>query len=172
MPFKELMDRLMKGEAESLQQLKETMASFIAALKEYHVDMVRLYVYKSDNYGHQATTVHLMRRFIELTGYRDTIQLAYEPTPGLPQKLALLIPGLDPGRIEEKDYTVNYHGATLTFFKLTGEPPGDEYQLGFTGGADNDDKNLAVIINVEGALRTQPYIWKKDFGAGDRKSVV
>lgn len=167
MGFKELMNQLMAGDPESQGQLKQTMRNFISELKEHNVNKVRLYVYNSDNYGHQATTVHLMRRFIELTGYQHEIQVTYE-SDDLPIKLALLIPGLDPQRIEEEHYTIRYLTAQLTFLKLNPNiPPGDEYQLGFTGGADNENKNLANRINVNVMLRAQPYNWRKELGSGE-----
>src|SRR4051812_25779099 len=73
----------------------EEMLGFIKAEEE-----LRFYVDGSLNYGHQATTVNIMKRIINTTTYTGNIVVYYAGGATTAQKLAILLPDLDPLNID------------------------------------------------------------------------
>ncbi len=126
---------------------------------------LRLFVDGTVNCGHQAATVHLLRRLISLTGYRGRVTVVYADilAAGVlgrtPQKLALLLPGLDPNRIETD--AVEYGTcAEIRFlnYDRRAELAG-QAAFGFTAGADDMNINFARELKTDYFLRLQPYLW-------------
>jgi hypothetical protein len=125
---------------------------------------LRFFVDGTANLGHQAATIHIMRRIISTTGYRGRVTIVYaDILPGMlgptPHKLSLLLPGLDPERIDTA--TLSYGECRQIRFlnydrraELVGEA-----RFGFTAGADDMNINFARELRVERFLRLQPYLW-------------
>src|SRR5579862_5981335 len=66
---------------------------------------LRFFVDGTPNCGHQSATVQLIKRIIDLTGYSGRITVVYADIHqgslgGTAEKLALLLPRLDPRQIE------------------------------------------------------------------------
>ena len=126
---------------------------------------LRFFVDGTVNGGHQGATVHLMRRIIALTGFKGRVTVVYLDiiaSGGLgrtPEKLALLLPGLDPNRIESVALSfrscrdirfLNYDRRS----QLAGQ-----VRFGFTAGADDMNINFARELKTDYFLRLQPYLW-------------
>ncbi|MEQ9404784.1 MAG: hypothetical protein RIM99_14425 [Cyclobacteriaceae bacterium] len=160
MGFKELIDGLQRGAQDSSLEFLVGLAAFRAKITQENV--IRFYVDGTPNFGHQATTVHLIKRFVEIFDYGKTVEVHYakEPrgvTPTTIQKLALLFTGLDPVTIQP----IRYNNATILFIQYDDQrQPDTEYTFGFTGGADSAATNFARNLNVKYFLRLQPYNWR------------
>ncbi|GAA3927861.1 LysM peptidoglycan-binding domain-containing protein [Chitinophaga oryziterrae] len=132
----------------------EEMLGYIRAEEE-----LRFYVDGSLNYGHQATTVNIMKRIINTTTYTGNIVVYYAGGAETAQKLAILLPDLNPLNIDTT--TISYSSCTkITFkpFPVTVEPP--QIRYGFTGGADLMTDNFAEKLKVDYFLRLEPYLWE------------
>ncbi|HEY8096036.1 MAG TPA: hypothetical protein VIE65_08035, partial [Methylobacter sp.] len=135
---------------------------------------VRIFVDNSINFGHQSCSVLLMKQLIDtygFTGVGKTITMtypAYDYVNTL-KKLALLIPGLDPGGNQptEPPYQPapiqNYGNSGVTIAFTTVEAlPDVQINYGFTAGADDgagrDTLNwFAINLRVNLFLRLQTY---------------
>lgn len=129
---------------------------------------LRFFVDGTANCGHQAATVHLMRRLIAITRFTGRITVVYaDILPGgslgrTPNKLALLLPGLDPRSIETA--AVGWgtcREIRFLNFSRRGDLAG-EVDFGFTAGADDMNINFARELKVKKFLRLQPYLWDDD----------
>ncbi len=133
----------------------------IAEMLEYikAEDELRFYVDGSLNYGHQATTVNIMKRIIDTTEYTGNIVVYYAGEADTAQKLAILLSGLDPLKIDQDK--IEYGTCTnITFkpFPVSVEP--EQIRFGFTGGADTMTDNFAELLKVDYFLRLEPYLWE------------
>ncbi|SFD59816.1 LysM domain-containing protein [Chitinophaga sp. CF118] len=120
---------------------------------------LRFYVDESLNYGHQATTVNIMKRIINRATYTGNIVVYYAGGTKTADKLAILLPGLNPGTINTT--TISYGSCTnITFkpFPVSVEPT--QIRFGFTGGADEMKDNFAEMLKVDYFLRMEPYLWE------------
>lgn len=163
--FNDLLTKLMQGQEVSESTTKESIEQMQALIKSKKE--LRFYVDGTPNFGHQATTINIMKRIVDATGYSDNILIVYsgENTPG---KLALLLAGLDPSKIGTA--SVKYGGATITFLEYNGTKPElDQIDYGFTGGADDSKVNYAEVLSVNYFLRLQPYLWEKAPNQIERK---
>ncbi len=123
----------------------------------------RVYVDATRNLGHQASSVMLLRRLIEVTSFRGRVTVVYaEPSPAsraTAGKIALMLRGVDPTRLCE---TVARHGSCneIRFLPLSAARELQEVcAFGFTGGADEMSFNGARVLNVRYFMRVQPYLW-------------
>ncbi|WP_083729552.1 LysM peptidoglycan-binding domain-containing protein [[Flexibacter] sp. ATCC 35208] len=120
---------------------------------------LRFYVDGSLNYGHQATTVNIMKRIINTTSYAGQIVVYYDGGEVTAQKIAILLPGLDPLIINTTKVT--YGTCTnITFKPFSDTIVATKVKFGFTGGADSMSTNFAEKLVVEYFLRLEPYLWE------------
>jgi hypothetical protein len=135
------------------------MLSLLAQQAEW-----RVFADGTKNLGHQASTVMLLRRLIELTAFRGCVVVVYadhgRPLLGrTAEKLALMFAGVDPRRLNDE---VAGYGSCRDIRFLPLQRAGelrDAIAFGFTGGADDLALNGAVVLNVRFFLRLQPYLW-------------
>jgi hypothetical protein len=136
---------------------------------------LRFFVDGTANLGHQAATVHIMRRLIALTGFAGRATVVYadirtdETVGRTPEKLALLMPGLDASAI---DTAVVAHGSCRDIRFLNYDRRGElegEVAFGFTAGADDMNINFARELKVRRFLRLQPYLWDDDASKKDEQ---
>ena len=130
---------------------------------------VRIFVDNSLNFGHQSSSVFLMKRLVDYFGFHGegkTATMAY-PTVKADKtlnKLALLLPGLNPNNPQD----INYNGVTVRFMTveaLLSNAEIAQVNYGFTGGADavdgRDTPNwFAIHLKVNLFLQLQPYQWQ------------
>ncbi|WP_440134761.1 LysM peptidoglycan-binding domain-containing protein [Chitinophaga sancti] len=120
---------------------------------------LRFYVDGTPNFGHQATTINIMKRIINVTLYTGEIVVYYAGGDLTAQKLAILLPGLNPLEI---DTTKIVYGTceNISFKPFTGAIKAPEMKFGFTGGADSMTTNFAELLAVKYFLRLEPYLWE------------
>lgn len=123
----------------------------------------RVYVDATRNLGHQASSVMLLRRLIELTSFRGRVTVVYaEPSPAsraTAGKIALMFGRVDPTRLCD---AVACHGSCneIRFLPLSAARELQEVcAFGLTGGADEMSLNGASVLNVRYFMRLQPYLW-------------
>lgn len=128
---------------------------------------LRFFVDGTPNFGHQAATVHLIKRLIDLSSYTGRITVVYADIHRgsfgrTADKLALLLPGLDPAEIDTA--TLAYGGCKdIRFLNYNSKHAlVDKADFGFTAAADDMRINFAIELNVELFLRLQPYQWEDD----------
>jgi hypothetical protein len=156
----QLFARLREGGDDLITRAMEGILETIRAQPE-----LRFFVDGTVNGGHQGATVHLMRRIISLTGFTGRITVVYfDLIAGgalgrTPQKLALLLPGLDANRIESA--TLSYRSCRdirLVNYDRRAQFAG-QVRFGFTAGADDMNVNFARELKTDYFLRLQPYLW-------------
>jgi LysM repeat protein len=168
MSFIKLLTTLMKGVEGDLIKVQKGIADFKTLLLAQ--DQIRFYVDRTDNFGHQASTVHVMKRLIDFSGYSKKITIYYAEIPdstATANKLANLLTGLDPRIIDTACITYGTC-SDITFVKYDKQVPVKKIPLGFTGGADEEDEyepddsilNLATALNTKYFLRLQPFAWR------------
>ncbi|WP_372394246.1 LysM peptidoglycan-binding domain-containing protein [Azospirillum sp. HJ39] len=171
MSFTELLAQLMLGAPESEQQATEGAAAFGTFLNAQQ--QIRVYVDNTPNMGHQATTIHLLKRLIDLYHYTGQVRIVWAPTANeqggindTARKLGLLLTGLDPRVID--DATIAY-GSCQDIQFIKASAPGDKLNarvaFGVTGGADDLTANYAQTTNVTAFLRLQPFAWRLENGS-------
>ena len=126
---------------------------------------LRFFVDGTPNCGHQAATVHLIKRLVDLSSYTGRITVVYADIHrgsfgSTADKLALLLPGLDPAKIDTA--TLAYGGCKdIRFLNYNSKHAlVDEAYFGFTAAADDMRINFAIELNVKLFLRLQPYQWE------------
>ncbi len=155
--FNDLLTKLMQGQGASDSTTKASIEEMLTLVKSK--DNLRFYVDNSENFGHQASTINIMKRIVDKTDYSKNILIIYSGSK-TPDKLAMLLTGLVPDEI--KTATIKYGKATITFLEYKDTKPELEpITFGFTGGADNDSINYAETFNVTYFVRLQPYLWEK-----------
>ncbi|BAI76249.1 hypothetical protein AZL_d04230 (plasmid) [Azospirillum sp. B510] len=171
MSFTELLAQLMQGNAESEQKAAEGATAFGAFLNAQA--QIRIYVDNTPNMGHQATTIHLLKRQIDRYGYAGQVRIVWAPAgtskDGIndtARKLGLLLTGLDPAQIDTAQIT---YGTCqdIRFINLAspGDKLNDRVAFGMTGGADDLTVNYAEKLNVSAFLRLQPFAWRLENGS-------
>ncbi|HWB83036.1 MAG TPA: hypothetical protein VG675_02770 [Bryobacteraceae bacterium] len=128
---------------------------------------LRFFVDGTPNCGHQAATIHIMKRIISMTGFAGRVTIVYadihQGTLGrTPDKLALLFTGLVPARIDTS--ILEYETCKdIRFLDYDNRDSlAGHVQFGFTGGADDMTINFAADLKVNYFLRIQPYLWDDD----------
>lgn len=147
------------------QSLNKALSDILALIKNQRE--LRFLVDGTCNYGHQAGTVHIVKRLIDLTQFNGRIKVIYADADGgasggTADKLALLLTGLDPREI---DTTTIAYGTCKNIQFLDYKDRGtlvDEVRFGFTGGADDMTINFATELRVKYFTRLQPYLWDDD----------
>ena len=123
---------------------------------------IRIFVSNSQNFGHQASTVMILRNLIRMgitANYRlVTYAKSSADYKDLDEKLYFLMP----------QYTGSGRGApfcldgvTIATSRLT-EKLATQAQLAITGGFDDSEKEIPFdLLNVLNYLQLQPYGWHK-----------
>ena len=156
-----LQDTLAKGDDASQQLFADGQAAFGKVLTT--LPEIRVYVDGAPGMESQATTVHVLKRLIDAYSYAGTVTVIYapaEPTYGTtpvptPEKLALLLSGLDPAQI---DTAAVKYGSCLT---IKFAPVGanlTQVVLGITGSATDLKVDLNKTLDAAQVLRLQPYL--------------
>ncbi|WP_108867820.1 LysM peptidoglycan-binding domain-containing protein [Aquimarina aquimarini] len=155
--FNDLLNKLMQGQEASESATSTSIQDMLALIQSK--DELRFYVDNTPNFGHQATTINMMKRIVDATTYSKKILIIYSGSD-TPNKLAILLTGLNPNDIATTSIT--YGKATLTFLEYKDTKPDlEQIDFGFTGGADNSVANYATLFSVNYFLRLQPYLWEK-----------
>ena len=146
-------------ERDALTRDLSEMLSLLAEQTEW-----RVFVDGTKNLGHQASTVLLLRRLIDLTAFRGWVVVVYADQGrallgSTADKLALMFAGVDPRRLDDELTSYGSCGE-IRFLPLqrAGELR-EAIAFGFTGGADDLAFNAAAALNVRFFLRLQPYLW-------------
>jgi len=131
--------------------------------------VVRCFVTNTNAFGHQISTVNMMKRLIAY-GYNQTIELIYDDTgfPDRPtiQKLKILLPEIIIPGGGGAPAPINLNGCTITFLPYSNyyhgaaplTPPALRVNFGFTGGYD-DPTDLSRSLNTDYFLVLQPFQW-------------
>ncbi|MGV3597401.1 MAG: hypothetical protein ACO1PI_05985 [Bacteroidota bacterium] len=148
-----------QGESVNTNTFEQNQALLTRFLQNAQNATIRVYVASGPGYGHQSNTVNIMWSLIA-AGFNQAIQLIYDDAPTVPttiQKLATLIPGLDPANPNP----VTISGVTISFIALSAFTAGAPalVNFGITGGYDSSGDNLAKITNTTLFLKLQPYLW-------------
>lgn len=132
---------------------------------------IRIYIDDSMNFGHQSTTIAMMKHFIDWVEYRNKITIVYFDDPRFNKlaetasKLAILLPQLDVKKLfnNPEGNTISYGTCeNITFVRM--DHDGDltsvlgRINFGFTGGSDRTN-GIRGKMNVAFFLRLQPYLW-------------
>lgn len=124
----------------------------------------RVFVDGTKNLGHQASTVMLLRRLIDLTTFQGRVVIVYADYDRAilgytAYKLSLMFTGIDPRQLDNQ--VASY--ASCSEIRFLPFHRADELRepviFGFTGGADDLAFNGAAALNVRFFLRLQPYLW-------------
>ncbi|WP_438425672.1 LysM peptidoglycan-binding domain-containing protein [Aquimarina macrocephali] len=163
--FNDLLTKLMQGQEASESTTSASIKDMLTLIKSK--DELRFYVDGTPNFGHQATTVNIMKRIVDATDYSKNILMIYSGAD-TPDKLAILLTDLIPKDILTTSIT--YGKATITFLEYKDTKLNlEQIDFGFTGGADNSEVNYADLFNVTYFLRLQPYLWEKAPNQIERK---
>ncbi len=164
--FKAILELFTRAELIRDQYTGISIKEILGWIKNNEDKELRFYVDGTENFGHQATTINLMKRLIDSTGYDQNIKIIYnnvnpddKKPAGTPEKLAILLAGLIPKNIETAK--VAYGTCqNITFLDYTKcDTLEKQIDFGFTGGADDMSVNYATKLNVKYFLRLQPYLW-------------
>ncbi len=146
-----LKDNSSKSWDEDILHGRKDIGKLLAAQPE-----IRIFVDGSANFGHQASTVLIMRRLVQDLGYSKLLTAVV--TSGGEKQLTKLVPGYTEGNLDP----IDFYGAQARFIpRNTFEEHADKYPyvlLGFTGGADEDSDYTGVVRSYL-FLRLQPYLW-------------
>ncbi|MBU9745274.1 hypothetical protein KTH81_15750 [Lachnospiraceae bacterium ASD3451] len=126
---------------------------------------IRVYVDNSPNFGHQATTIHILRRFLRLFRPRGAVNVLYdirrhEGERPLIDKLEILVEMFD--KRKKGTQSINFEGQQVWFTPF--DPDKASLPLadfGFTGGYDNPFSEMPKILAVDVFLRLEPYNWHR-----------
>ena len=133
-------------------------------LKFFKDETPRFYVAAGAAFGHQASTVLLLKKFVARKLVTKA-ELVY-PNKEILEKLRTLLPEIQPG---ESGFRLTVSGGTaeITLVEKTGEPPGKVTKLAITGGFDHTSgevEKLAGALNADMLLVLQPYGWEEEGG--------
>lgn len=150
---KAVIDLASKGKPES--GFLETLDKIKLMLKKPGM-IVRTCIEDSPNFGHTATTVHILQKFIIFLPQHSSTQFEVYYDKKIACKIVPLIPGFV---ATGKKSDVYISGKKVTFFPFDTTPnPEKEAVLGFIGGYDESD-NLASKYNTRCWIVYQPYLW-------------
>lgn len=110
--FNDLLTKLMQGQEASESTTSASIKDMLTLIKSK--DELRFYVDGTPNFGHQATTVNIMKRIVDATDYSKNILMIYSGAD-TPDKLAILLTDLIPKDILTTSIT--YGKATITFLE-------------------------------------------------------
>lgn len=133
---------------------------------------IRFFVDGTRNLGHQAATIALVERLVQKVHYNGHLRIVYadyaNPYLGrTAEKLALLLPGLDPSRLDTAQLALGSSRVTFLPYDRRAELT-RRVDFGFTGGADDMSVNYSKELNVRYFSRIQPYLW--DDAPGQKNS--
>ncbi len=147
----------MAGDGKTEAQIAELIRVSLRVIQEE--PEIRFYLDDTPNYGHQATTINIMKRLIEMSGFNNAITIYCIEDKKMKDKLLKLLVGFDPGK-PYAGQTLQYGACTnITLVPMTASKP-PQVDLCFCGGADKESENYAKLLNATCFLRLQPYLWK------------
>ena len=125
---------------------------------------LRIFVAAAAGVGHQASSITVLNRFIDL-GCPATIEIAYETETTA--NLSLLLPGFT----GPSTPTLTYRGHTLNFTTYDEGTELPAIALCATGGMDHISwiSNPADSLNADVFLQLQPFGW--EFKSGKQRSA-
>ena len=142
--------------------VRKTIADILGLIKKQKE--LRFFVDGTRNLGHQAATVHIMKRLIDMTEFNGCVRIIYADaapdasfTTG--DKFGILLAGVDP---RDLDATAIEYGTCRDVRFLSFQRRQallDEVLFGFTGGADDMTLNFSAELKVKSFIRLQPYLW-------------
>jgi len=155
-----------------LDQKKQQLRQYFAQIGE-----IRVFVSGSPAFGHAASTVAILKRFIAL-GFAKKIQVVYhkglDPTRPTAQKLEILLPGFNQ-KTPDASITISSQGmnAVVSFVSLDDELEPKPFAI--SGGWDEAmpinmfGKSIATPtfekLKVDWLVVLQPYSWTAQSGA-------
>lgn len=145
--------------ARNLTQRFTSIRTYLNQLK-----VIRVFTDNSQNFGHQASTVNILRRLIQL-GAPGPYELVLSGSSqadvvNLVLKIAVLVPQFKPG-----DTTFTLNGRTVKVIEFyPGTPKLEPADFCINGGFDNLTPGKTIDwkkLNVVNYVQLQPYAWKK-----------
>lgn len=73
--FNDLLNKLMQGQEASESATSTSIQDMLALIQSK--DELRFYVDNTPNFGHQATTINMMKRIVDATTYSKKILIIY-----------------------------------------------------------------------------------------------
>lgn len=159
------------------KNLDFVLDGFETILRRLNGKRIGFFIDKSDNFGHQSSTIHLMYHLVELMKKRGLsigsiiIFARYtanknEDLAKTAEKLQLMLPGVKKSEVFAEGYEYLLYPARtqkiLFSYKKDREPIPDSVTVDFalSGGMDiSTGENLADKFRVNYFLRLQPYLW-------------
>lgn len=155
----------------SEQTAQDDFYRILSGIRDHIRDLpeIRIYVDNSPNFGHQASTIALMRQFIDWSGYQNKITVFFNTDAdslSTQNKLALLFPGVDVKKLTQSPGSCCLSYKTchkITFAMITSgsrvtPDVSDFIPFGFTGGSDRSWQTHE-LLKVNYFLCLQPYMW-------------
>ncbi len=124
---------------------------------------IRFIVAGTNGYGHQSSTVYIVKRLIEQFQYDKQIRIIYVNQYNNPEKLSILFPGV---KLNESinEQTISYGTCpSISFLDFASATNLEPVTFGFTGGLDDiNNKTIGYLtkINAQFFLCLQPYRWE------------
>lgn len=155
--FDKLYKTLTEKYAKDNELLKYKIQDFLSNQSE-----IRMYVEDSPNFGHQSSTLHVMRRLIDMGFVKGTISIVCANI-NVVNTLSYLLPKIQNNK-EQQSFSLDGHPQikieVLTIDNLNCR---SDILLGITGGFDNNDyealQNPPLTLKVKHFIVLQPYRW-------------
>src|SRR5271165_6651710 len=157
-PLMDLVVRLSSGTRNSNNA---KLGERFAEVRDYilGLEKIRIFIADSINYGHQSSSVNIMRSFIRWGSNAKFTLLLYGNIASLEPKIKLLIPQFS--KLDE-DFTLD--GRTIKAIKLDDTTVLPKLPFGITGGFDDKEVGTPpplTLINVSNFVELQPYAWNR-----------
>ena len=125
---------------------------------------IRVFIDGTKNLGHQAASLELLRRLLDITLFRGEVVVLYADygralLGATAEKIGFLLQQTVGTSLESITFT-HHRGARIRFVpydRRRSLPPSARY--GFSGGADDMGVNYAAELGVDWFLRLQPFLW-------------
>ena len=177
MNFQQMLDAITQTNGQQIDQVyTQAMASFRQIIQAEQT--IRIFVGGTPGYGHAQSSIYLLNVLtapangpLEGMDYAHDVEIYYQqfaqspdtPTLTKVQNLLYNATWTNQGKTQGTLYNANF---TLIQYD-DNNPPGQQVQFGFTGGADsnvfqgqlNSDQDFRSGVNVQYFLRLQPYLW-------------
>ncbi len=130
---------------------------------------IRVFIDGTKNLGHQAASLDLLRRLLDITLFRGDVVVLYADygralLGETAEKIGFLLQQTVGTSLESITFT-HHGGARIRFVPYNHRkslPRCARY--GFSGGADDMGVNYAAELGVEWFLRLQPFLWDDEAG--------
>lgn len=171
MPIK-IKDFIQKMLSTTNEEEKKLYEKLLAEMKKKMLKAdrtMRILIWNSPNFGHQANTIHVMRHFLRTfkpNAGEDEIEVIYDDDEendqcfgSMREKLQILVPFFNkeiPAR-----QTVNMEGVSVCFIPFDDHQKLEEMNYGLTGGFDHDNISLNKEFITKMFWKLQPYKWHR-----------